>query len=279
MALAPSRRLVRRAVQVDQRLVDQALLAGLEAEQLRADRRRATASTALLHAFAAVAARRRRAARPPRMRRSTRRSAPPRGRPCRRRAATSTSTVGLPRESRILAGADRPRCWPRGPDSTGRMARGRYLAADSGRPGAASRSFRKRTLAATWAPPFRRGLPVQVGWPQCRGATPHRVGADAATDGTAAPSAVRLEGQTQRRGHRAVDVESQVDATFPPTRANEEPPPTARPADRPNPGAVDIAGAVDLHVPPDEPANRGAHTDRDPSTAVGASGRVPGRAA
>ena len=60
-----------------------------------------TFATAWRHALAAPAPRRRRAARPPRTRRSRRRTARRRGRRRRTSARTSTSTVGLPRLSRI----------------------------------------------------------------------------------------------------------------------------------------------------------------------------------
>ena len=93
-------RLVGRAVELEHRLVDEPLVVGVEALDRRADR--------LDHAVDGLArrpcrgsGRRRRAARPPRTRRWRRRWAPPRGRTSRRRGATSTSTVGLPRESRI----------------------------------------------------------------------------------------------------------------------------------------------------------------------------------
>ena len=90
-----------RAVQVDQRLVDQALLGGLEADQLGPDLVEHGERRPSRRPCRRSASGRRRAARPPR----TRRCDAPEGTAARATvpssSATSTSTVGLPRESRI----------------------------------------------------------------------------------------------------------------------------------------------------------------------------------
>ncbi len=122
VALPPRRRLSARAVELDQARVDRRLVRAIQPDQRRRDharsrwRRRASRR-------GRRTARRRRAGRPPRRRRSRRRPGRSRGRPHRRRAATSASTVGRPRLSqtrrpitrRIAVALIRPAPPPRPP--------------------------------------------------------------------------------------------------------------------------------------------------------------------
>ena len=107
IALAPRLRLVRRAVELEQRRVEPGLVE-------RRPGRRTTGPSSRVDVLDRLRARpcrgsascRRRAARAPRARRSTRPTARPRGRATPDSSVTSTSTVGLPRESRISRAED-----------------------------------------------------------------------------------------------------------------------------------------------------------------------------
>ena len=88
------------AVELDQRLVEQPLVEPLEPDDRLADLA-VDVRDRLLRRPCRRSGRRRRAARPPRGRRCSRRSGPPPGPRAPERSSTSTSTVGLPRESRI----------------------------------------------------------------------------------------------------------------------------------------------------------------------------------
>ena len=94
------------AVELDQLAVDRALVERVEPFEHAGDLAVDEADRGLARPCRR-SARRRRGARPPRARRSTRRSARRPGRARRYRGTTSTSTVGLPRESRI----SRPATW------------------------------------------------------------------------------------------------------------------------------------------------------------------------
>ena len=112
------RRLVGGGVQVEHRLVDQALLGGVVADQLRADLLD-DGEDGLLDALAAVAARcRRRAARAPRRRRSRRRTVRQHGRCCRRRGRPRPRPWGC-LASRGSRGLRRRRWTARGSPSSG----------------------------------------------------------------------------------------------------------------------------------------------------------------
>ena len=92
--------LVRRAVELDEHAVDEALVGGVEAHDLLGDHVVDVVDGACARPCRGTR-RRRRAARRPRTRRWTRRRARRRGRRRPDSSSTSTSTVGLPRESRI----------------------------------------------------------------------------------------------------------------------------------------------------------------------------------
>ena len=94
-------RLVRGAVELDQRAVEPGLVGGVAADDGLGDLAVDVARRPCVTPLPTVGRRRRRAARWPRTRPSRRPRARPRGRVAPELSATSTSTVGLPRLSRI----------------------------------------------------------------------------------------------------------------------------------------------------------------------------------
>ena len=160
--------LVRRAVEVDQEVVDAGLVDGVQPEQLRGDPLGRRCGPRSARPCRRSGPCRRRAARRPRGRRSRRRTAPPPARPSRRRGRRRPRPSGLPRESRISRAsmksmvvtrrlrwsplvdrAGRSRRAAPGPRGTPATRRRRSRCGSSGRPGPAGR----------WPRPSRRHRP------------------------------------------------------------------------------------------------------------------------